>query len=186
MCDAAAPCLLEVKNWVLDPQKIPQGFPVDDDVALGTWSGVFNQLYTDGYIKEALLDKDGTTYFILSTQGRIFLERGGYVQLFAEQTVLHELELQQKSSVIDTNDAVQKSMKFQKENANRTLLAIWVSAGIAVCSVIVAVTSTQDKKIQTELQRQVKSLDSLRLSLNEMNREAKRAKRDTVKISITK
>lgn len=163
ICDECLPCLLEFKNWMIDPQKIPENFPVTDNTKSGTWNAVFNQLYTDGFIKEALFDKEGTKYFILSTEGRIFIKKGGYIHFFAEKSVMLELDLQESNSVISTNNSVRITNKIQVGSIIITGIAIVVGAVFQVRSWYVSSEQLRISESQYKLDSMNHKTDSLSL-----------------------
>lgn len=176
------PCLLDAKNWMLDPQNVPKDFPIEKETSLGTWNSVFNQLYTDKYIKKALFNKDGTSYYILSTKGRIFIKKGGYAHLFAEQEFNSNLEVAQISSVINTNKSVSDTNEIQRKSLIATGIIILVGVGFQIASWVIAyneytIHKEQNIKLETKetsdtliLNGLKREMISIRKSLDELNK----------------
>lgn len=161
ICDTCLPCLLDVNNWMLDPQKVPKKFPIEKETSLGSWNSVFNQLYTDEYIKEALFNKEGIKYFILSTKGRIFIKNGGYQHLFAEQEFNSNLEVAQISSVINTNKSVSDTNEIQRKSLIATGIIILVGVVFQIASSVIAYNEYKIHKAQRIKQEMKETSDSL-------------------------
>ena len=187
LCDECSKCLLQINNWIIIPERVPKDFPGDADTSFATWKAVFHQLYSDGYITQALDDGDGVKYYILSTKGRVFLEKGGYAYMFAEQAVLHELELQMKGSIVDTNEAVQKNFKSQ-DKMNFRMFGI--AALAALFSLITMVKELWPKPelklpdLEEQLKQQTKAIQGIELSLKAKPQEV--LIKDSVRISKSK
>lgn len=186
LCDLYSKCLLSSKNTMLFPDVIPKDFGVDDGTERGVWTTIFNQLYVDGYIKEAMFymsNENKPTHYTLTSKGRIFIQAGGYGNLFKEQGELKELQKTQITSVIDTNDSVIKTNN-----------KMWVIAGLAALfafsSAIIAwfqYSKSPDELIQPQLDSIHKSIQSLRVSQEHAIRHLQNAlQKDTLNVKVSK
>ncbi len=174
MYDIGSKCLLQTNNWMLDPQKIPNDFP-HESPATGIWSAIFNQLYTDGYIKEAKFNKEGEIYYILSTDGRLFIENGGYEAFFAEQKGKKELNEKQINSVIETN-RISRRIGW---------IALFI-AGAAASASIAQYFKKSDELIQPSLDKLNREVKLLRESLQKEVSNLKTHSIDTLNVRVSK
>lgn len=90
-----------------------------------------HQLELDGYLK---MGKNNIYH--LTGEGRIFLERGGYMSLKNRIIQKEKLELEQLESVIKTNKSVKSTNNLQKASLIITGAAIVFSAALQYQSLV--------------------------------------------------
>jgi hypothetical protein len=129
--------------------KLPEDWRTEKaPMTLAEFKYVFIQYYTDGYIK-----KVGSAYY-LTGEGRLFIENGGYTNLFSEQKEFKKLQKEQISSVIDTNRSVKKTNALQKWSLGVTLIIILIGC-------VVQISDWYVSKRQVELQTEQMNRDSI-------------------------
>lgn len=117
--------------------------------------------YTNPVFKDSPLDADqisekGERAYLYEKQKRVEITRKE-----KRDDEFKDLTTQVSKSVIDANS-------FQKRNGNRTLAAIWASALFALATVVSSIILS-DKQTSKTLQKQEKSLDSLKQSLQRID-----------------
>jgi hypothetical protein len=184
--------LLKIENRMLFPNEVPK--TMIGGVNTGLWSAIFNQLYVDGYLKEGLFIVDGikkVPHYILTMQGRMFIENGGYNALEIKnlEKIKNEnersiIELGQIKSNIETNNSVVASINNQEKYAKRTILALWITVLTSVASVGVSLYTLLDQSIEKELKKQVKSLQEMSNTLQKFSQNEEIKKGDTLNVSL--
>jgi hypothetical protein len=132
-----------------------------------------NQLVADGYLVEDKYDRGS---YDLTSEGRAFIQRGGYKGKFEEEQRLRELNKQQLQSVIDTNISVKETNAFQKNIGKRTFYLGLLSAvfiAITTWKTVFDTSGEELKGVKTELKLMNTKLDSLLLDMkNQKNGKA--------------
>lgn len=176
LCDLYSKCLLSSKNSMVWPDVIPNGFEVNDGTEKGTWLIIFNQLYADGYLKKAMFNTGSDSdFYILTSEGRLFIQKGGYGTLFKENLEIKQLNKKQIQSVIDTNQ-ISRRIGW---------IALFI-AGAAALASIAQYFKKPDELIQPSLDTLNKEVKLLRESLQKEVPNLKIHTGDTLNVKVSK
>lgn len=152
ICDEYLQELLKPQNKMLFYDEIPATIKPKIINHQVIWTIIFNQLLVDGHIKEAFAKVNGNDlkHYVLTADGRVFIEEGGYNKYFLKKAKEQLTALQIMQSNVDVNKSIIENNKLQRVSIIVTVLIIAVGLATQIQTCNIARDQLKQSNKQTE------------------------------------